>query len=46
MMLSFAPCLLKDSSICFGTIAREVVFAISQVGYIIAHFMYPFLKSN
>lgn len=46
MMLSFAPGLLKDSSICFGTIAREVVSAISQAGYIVAHFIYPFLKSD
>lgn len=36
----------KDSIIYFGTIAREAVAAKPQVGYIIVHFIFPFLKND
>lgn len=36
----------EDSIIYYGTTAREAVSARPQVGYIVVHFMFPFLNNS
>lgn len=47
MLLSVTADLLKKASIIyFGTIAGNVVAARPQVGYIVVHFIFTFLKNG